>query len=309
MPMLFQNTNRRDIGTGANGRQVSAQGGTGQKAEVEDIGLNAQNRGDGLQNRQHGGHIGNVVDKSRDKNRAPDHNGVQQEQIVSACRDDKAGKIIDNSDGCDAGDDQEQGEQEKQRLHVNGLNGMLGFLCRTGLDNGNDNGQHGDADTDQTVGDIRFFRNERGQNQQDNHHDQHDRGDVVGDLCPLADRSLNGCLFIPEQEHDDGNGGQCTELDGKKDARLSVHKEEGSKVHSGIGAQHDGSRITDQRGRSLQIGGDGNTQNHGDGGDAKRGTDRQADRCDHQDRCHIVDKSGNKAGEKRHINRDPHDVL
>ena len=68
----------------------------------------AQMRRQALDHGQHGGHIGNVVDKGGDQHRGPDDDRVNEEHVVPADLGQQVRRSVDNAHILHAADDQKQ---------------------------------------------------------------------------------------------------------------------------------------------------------------------------------------------------------
>ena len=123
MAVPAQDADAGDVGRSADGGAVAAQGGAGQQPEVEDGGVDAQARGQAGDHRQHGGHVGDVVDEGREEHRRPDDGGVNGKDVAPAHLGQQAGGGVHHAHVGDAPDDQEQAEQQADGLEVDGLQG------------------------------------------------------------------------------------------------------------------------------------------------------------------------------------------
>ena len=159
---------------------------------------------------------------------------------------------------------------------------------------------------DRAVCDVRRIGNEGRGDQGGDHQKEHEGGHIVCDNRSF----LGGYRFavLAEKDHHDRNGGQSAELHRKEHAGLSIHPEEIHEVHVGVVAEHDGSRIAHERCGALQVGGDRNGNDHGNGIDVQLLAYCKSDRRDHEHGSDVVDKGGDEARKERHADRDPHDV-
>ena len=128
MAFFFEQTYCRNVGGGTDGCQVSAERRAAQKAEVEKGGLHTQLGRDDGQDRQHGGHIGDIVHKCGDENRAPHDNGIEKEEAASSEFDDGVGKVCDDARLRDAADDDEEAKEQEKRLEINILQSAADVL-------------------------------------------------------------------------------------------------------------------------------------------------------------------------------------
>ena len=75
--VLLQHPDRRDIGTGANRGDISPEGCTGKKPELQEIGLDTKQLTDARNDRKHGRHVRNIVYESGEEHGTPNNNRVQ----------------------------------------------------------------------------------------------------------------------------------------------------------------------------------------------------------------------------------------
>ena len=75
--VLLQHPDRRDIGTGANRGDISPEGCTGKKPEIQEIGLDTKQLTDARNDRKHGRHVRNIVYESGEEHGTPNNNRVQ----------------------------------------------------------------------------------------------------------------------------------------------------------------------------------------------------------------------------------------
>ena len=159
---------------------------------------------------------------------------------------------------------------------------------------------------EKTVRDRGLVRKKRSKNQGNDNAAQHDGGKIIVHLRLLF--TVHRLGIMTEEEHDDRNRCKRAKLHGEEDTGASVHPEEMGEVHLRIGAEHDGGGITDQSGGTLQIGRNGDRKEHRNRIDLQLFADGKPDGSNHQDRCHIVNKCRDSAGEEGHENSDPHDI-
>ena len=255
VPLLLQDTGCRNVGRGTDRSQVSAEGRTGQKAEIEKVRLNSKGHRNGADHRKHRCNVGNVIDEGGDDNGSPDDHGIEQEQVALSKGSNDAGEIIDDADLLEAADDKENGNQHQHGLVIKLTHGMLPAFRAMGAEKVTkcSNGSEGAAE--ETIRDRGLIRKKRSKNQGNDNAAQHEGGKIIVHLRLLF--TVHRLGIMTEEEHDDRNRCERAKFYGEEDTGASVHPEEMGEVHLRIGAEHDGGGITDQSGGTLQIGGNG----------------------------------------------------
>ena len=259
-----------------------------------------------LHDREHRCNIRNVVNEGRDDNRAPDDDGVHAEEAVSAEFHKQGADVLNDARFGQRADDDEQAHEKQERFKVNFAQRILDGAEVLFLEDGADEADEEQRHADQAICNGRTAGDEGRRDQQHDRADQQIRREQILHNGRRADRDL--ALFLAEDEHDDGDGHERAQLNGKEDGAFAVHKDEVQKVHVGVTAQHDGRRIADERRRTLQIGRDGDADEKRDRGHFELLCDRQRDRRDHQDSCNVIDERRHDACEHGQCDRDPHDV-
>ena len=101
LTVLAENTDGRDVGRRADGSQVAAQRRAGKQTEVEQLRLNApaavHEGGDALHHRQHGRHIGDVVDEGRQPHRRGHQQQIKMQRLVSGCGVEQLRRRVDDA--------------------------------------------------------------------------------------------------------------------------------------------------------------------------------------------------------------------
>ena len=148
-----------------------------------------------------------------------------------------------------------------------------------------------------------LIRNERSQDQRkDRRQKQKSRDTVFHDRGSLH---IDPRFVIAEHPPDNDRGRKCAGFRYPEHARFAVHEEKVHEIQSGCLAEQNGSRISDERGRALQVGGDGDADDRGHRRDPEPLAYRQSYRRQHQHGCHVVNKRGNKACKERHRHDHP----
>ncbi len=286
--LATKNANAGDVGGGADGGEVAAQGGAYQKTEIQHKGIPALHGGNAGDNGEHGGHIGDIIDEGGEQHGTPDDERVHQEEVAAADLNKQLADGVDDTGFGDAGNDQEQAGQKDQGLIIDLLNGFLHRIQILVLYIGANSTDDEHNKTDDAVGYSRLAGDEGGGDEKNNCANQNIRGKEIFHYGRLG--GSNGSPFLAEDPKDNGNGYKSAQFHGPEDAELSVHEQEIHEVHACIAAQQDRSGVAHQGGSALQVGG------HGDGDDQRHGRGVQpfgngnAHRCDHKYGSHIVHK-------------------
>ena len=295
-----------NIGRSADGRQVSAQSGAGEQAEIQHIGAAAHHGGDTGDHRQHGGHIGDVIDKGAHQHGAPDDQRIHDKQVVAAQLDEQLGDLVNDTRLAQAGNDHKQAAQKQQRFIVHFLQSGLYKPLSPVLHDGTEKSDDEDRHTNDAVDHGGGIGNEGRNDKQRHGGDQQIAGKIIIHRGQLPD--LHGLPVFPEQKHDDRNGAGSTQLHCPENAGTAFHPEELQEIHVGVAAQHDGGGITHQGGGTLQVGGHRDTDQHGYRGHIQLFADGQTHRRDHENGGHIVHKGGHDARKQGHGHSHPHHI-
>ena len=156
-------------------------------------------------------------------------------------------------------------------------------------------------------GAARGLGDEGGQDQR--HHNAHHEvgGNVVRDLGLVGEGQRIGLLA--EEEQEDQHGQSRAQLHRPEDTGTAAEPEEVKEVHLGIAAQQDGGGVAHQGGRTLQVGGDRDGDDGGNGGHILLLAHRQSDGGDHQNRGHVVHEGRHHARKHCHGHDGHLDVL
>ena len=259
-----------------------------------------------LHDREHRRDIRDVVDERRDDDGAPDDDGIHAKEALAAELHKQGADVLNDARLGQRADDDEQAHEKQERFKVDLAQRVLDGAEVLFLEDGADESDEEQRHADQAVRDGGTAGDEGRRNEQHDRADQQICREQILHDGRRTDRDL--ALFLAEDEHDDGDGHERAQLNGKEDGAFAVHEDEVQKVHVGVAAQHDGRRIADEGSRTLQIGRDGDADEQRDRGHFELLRDRQRDRRDHQNRRDVVDERRHNAREHGQRDRDPHDV-
>src|SRR5699024_1036303 len=182
--------------------------------------------------------------------------------------------------------------QQAQGFKVDGLQGAnhgLHSLIAQVVVNQTHHQQRAADDAVDFRGQVPAVGSEGSADQQADGAQQQEGGNVVGNLgqgSGLGDLAL----FLPENPVDNAGRQHSAQLHGKEDGGLAEVPEEVHEAHVQSRAQHNGGGVTYQSRGALEVGGNGDGNENGDGIGFQLLADFQSHRRHHQHRCHVVHK-------------------
>ncbi len=306
--VLAENTDSGDICRGSDGGEVAAESSAGEQSEVENIGLNTRaavhHCSDTLNNGEHGGNIGDIVNKCRENNGSENNKSIQQEGVVACNAVEKTCDGIDNAGSLNAFDDHEKTEEKQESVLVKILDNLLEGLGVMLLNTCASNTDYAHYYADKTAsvivkskhGPFGGFGNKGGNDKKHNGSNQHYSGEEIFNygfnLCG------NGLLIFMEKNQQDNNGSECTKFNAPENTGFAVHPEELHEVHVGKAAQQYTGGIAYKSGSPLQVGRNSDGNKNGNGGNLELLGDCQTDGGNHKNGCNVINKCTDDTGKK-----------
>ena len=304
--VFLQNADCRDIGRSADRGDVAPEGRSREQSEVQKIRLNSEDARKPGDDRKHGRHIRDIVDKSGRRDGSPHNQRVEQEEAAASHLCEDARNIIDDAGLGQSLHDHEEAEQKAQRHEVHALQGLRRrFRAMFFQDRINQTNRR-KWDADESVCHPGLLRYKGSPDQHEHRSQQKKSRNKIPDGRDALRR--HGPAVFPEEEHHDDHRTERSQLYGPENARFAVHPEEIQEVHSGIAAQHNGRGVADESRGALQIWGNRDTDQHRDRGNPHLFGDRQSHRRQHEHSRDIIHKGGYDTRKNGHKNDYPHDV-
>ena len=211
MPLLAQDTDARDVGRSADGRQVAAERRAAEQPVVHDFRVDAEIHGDDGYDGEHGGRVGDIVNERRENNRHPDYNGVDDEHAARAAADlrYRVADYINNARVLYAAYDDEKTGQQEDGVVIYLLECIFDKLCVLAeqlADYADKEEEHADKTVgylglvELTLGRVALVGDERNGDEADNSRNKQEGRELVLNLGALV--YMYFVILLAEHEED-----------------------------------------------------------------------------------------------------------